>query len=641
MPTTGDEWRMMTGSDQGPTGTNGADEDVTEVPARLRLLATSDVHSHLLGHDYYADTPHPGIGLSRTGSLIAQARAEVAAEGGIDLLVDNGDWLQGSPLAETDAANPDAPPPAIHAFDILRYDAVGLGNHEFNFGLDTLNRALRALPCPAICSNVHPCAPEVALHVEPHLILSRRIPGAAADTPEVRVGLFSVLPPQTLLWDADHLAGRVRIDDMVDSARAAIATLRSAGADVVIALAHTGLAAAQAAPGMENALRPLSHLPGLDAAVGGHTHLLLPSANGSEDGLGVPVVMPGSSGSHLGVVDLFLEQTADGWQVQHATCDLRAVSTRSSKGLQPLVPEAPEMVAGLATAHTRTRADMATPVGTLSKPHHSYFTFFGEDRALALTAQAQAAAVRPFLEASPHAGLPLLSAVAPAKFGGRAGPLNYTHVPAGKVSRRHVADIYIYPNELRCVIVSGAQLTDWLEMSAGLFNQLTPDMPGTLLANPDRAGHNFDVIFGLEYKIDPTAPARFDADGRPVSDAPGRVRDLRWNGAPLRQDQLFAVAYNSYRSSGGGNFRMLGDAPTLQLAPMMIRDAVTAYVTGAVQKDPLATLPYPWQLRPDLGVQAVAITGPGARSFLYELPDHVAASATAMESGFLSLTLDL
>ncbi|MEE2811019.1 MAG: 5'-nucleotidase C-terminal domain-containing protein [Pseudomonadota bacterium] len=631
----------MTEDDQGTTGTDEGASDRSELSGRLRVLATSDVHSHLLSYNYYTDQEHPGIGLSRTASLIGAARKEVAESGAITLLVDNGDWLQGSPLAETDAADPDATPASIRAFEVLGYDAVGLGNHEFNFGLPVLARALSALPCPAVCSNITPLADAHALPVHKTLMLRRRVPCAPADAPDVKIGLLSVLPPQTMLWDADHLEGRLRVDDILSSARAAIADLRKAGADVVIALAHTGLGQTDQVAGMENALRPLSHLPGLDAAVSGHTHLLLPAPDGEDAGLGVPVVMPGSSGSHLGVIDLDLIRTPQGWRVTQGDCTLRPVAHQTRDGLVPVVPEAPELVNALSDIHQRTRADMATKVGTLAKPHHSYFTYFGEDRALALTAAAQAAAVRPTLAKSEFADLPLLSAVAPAKFGGRAGPLNYTDVPAGEISRRHVADIYIYPNELRCIIVDAQQLRDWLDMSAGLFNQLEPNAPDRLLANPARAGHNFDVIFGLEYEIDPTAPARFDADGRLLNDAASRIRNLRWQGHPLQPDQRFAVAFNSYRSSGGGNFRMLDQAQALSLPPQMIRDTVGAYVTSTLAADPLAAAPYPWRIRPNLGVEAIAVTGPGVHSHLHELPDDVAQSATELDTGFVALKLQL
>ncbi|OIQ27033.1 MAG: bifunctional metallophosphatase/5'-nucleotidase [Alphaproteobacteria bacterium MedPE-SWcel] len=637
-----------------------ASDGKTKRAGRLRLLATSDVHSNLLSHDYYADAPNPGFGLSRTGSLIAQARAETEAEAGISLLLDNGDWLQGTPLAESETRIHGNAPPAVQAFELLGYDAVGLGNHEFNFGLNVLTQALMALSCPALCSNLRTVGTTPDLPLRRQLLLSRRLPGAGEDTPPVRIGLFSVLPPQTMMWDADHLRGRVEIDDMVDCARSTIASLRAAGADVIVALAHTGLGPAEHRPFMENALRPITALPGVDAAVGGHTHLLLPSEDGpvedsgedpGED-LGIPVVMPGSGGSHLGVIDLSLELRDGRWVIADADCGLRAVSARTPEGVVPLVPEAPALVGGLAAAHLRTRTVMAEPVGLVPAPQHSYFTFFEQDRALALNAAAQAAAVRPVLAASGSADLPLLSAVAPAKFGGRAGPRNYTDVPAGVLSRRHVADLYSYPNELRCIIIDDAGLRDWLEMSAGFFNHLRPPSngpasngPATLLANPERAGHNFDVIFGLEYEIDPTVPAVFDAEGHRVAaarpEAEGRIRNLRWQGEPIRPGQQFAVAFNSYRSSGGGNFRMLSNAPLVPLPPQMVREAIAAYVSGILPRDPLAAQPYPWRFSPDLGVEAIALTGPGARAFLHDLPEAIGASAEVTENGFLSLRLSL
>lgn len=635
----------MTQLDDGGAGTgptrHSAPERAPETTGRLRVLATSDVHSNLLSHDYYSDSPNPGFGLSRTSSLIAAARQEIDAAGGIALLVDNGDWLQGSPLAETDIQSAESVPPAVLAFDLLGYDAVGLGNHEFNFGLETLARALSALPCPALSSNLRILDPTLDLAVRRHLLIERQLPGAGPEAPPVRIGLFSVLPPQTVMWDSDHLMGRAEIDDMVTSARRAIAELRALGADVVIALAHTGLGAEDATEGMENALYPLARLPGLDAAVGGHTHLLLPDESARTAPLPIPVVMPGSAGSHLGLIDLTLTLREGRWQVTTAEAELRAVGRRTATGVEATATEDPRFTTALTTAHLRTRALMAEPVGKSEVTLHSYFTFFGEDRALHLAAAAQAAALRPVLRDAGHGDLPLLSAVAPAKFGGRAGPQNYTDVPAGEMSRRHVADLYIYPNELRCTLVTGAELRDWLEMSASFFNQLLPGASALPLANPDRAGHNFDVVFGVEYEIDPTHPARFDAEGQRLSDGPGRIRSLRWQGAEVTPDQRFAVAFNNYRSSGGGNFRMLAEAPLLPLPPRLVREAVGDYVTGILPPDPIGQSPYPWHFTPHLGVEAVALSGPGARPHLHELPAAVAASATVAPSGFLALHLQL
>lgn len=615
---------------------------------RLRVLGTSDVHVHLQSFDYYSDNHNPTIGLTRTAKLIADARAEMDRDAphGATLLLDNGDWMQGTPMGEVavqggaDILRTGRVHPAIRAFDYLDYAAVGLGNHEFNFGLDVLREVLATAPCPILCANIELSSDIASLPIAPHMVLERRI-AADPTLPALRIGIFSVLPPQTAVWDSAHLSGRATFRDMVEAARNSIAALQEQGCDAIIALAHTGLGAAEAAPMMENALRPIAALPGLDAVIGGHTHLLLPDPEDKAPTLPVPVVMPGTAGSHLGVIDLSFVYDGQRWQRQAAETELRPICpigmppVETDLGLETLLEE----------DHQLTRAAMAEPVGESPHNLHSYFTFFAPDRALALAAEAQAAAARQTLAGTEWADLPLLSAMAPAKFGGRAGPRCFTDVPAGPLSLRHVADLYMYPNELRCLVVDGATLRDWLEMSAGYFRHATTDPQkqtgAPLLGDPLRAGHNFDSIFGIQYRIDLTAPARFGADGALVDENAQRIHDLQFQGAPVRDDMRFVVAVNSYRADGGGNFLMLKEATPIELPPMAVRDALQAYIQGQLPQDPLGDLPYPWRFAEGLGISALALTGPGARAHLEELPTGVRVQDKLTPRGFLALELDL
>ncbi len=593
----------------------------------------------LLSHDYYADQPDPSTGLSRTASLIARARTEAEASGAACLLVDNGDGLQGAPLGDKLPENPGRLHPLMQAFETLKYDAAGLGNHDFNYGLDRLRRVLADAPCPVICSNMTAAEPGLQLPFAPHAVLERSLPAAGPEDPPLRIGLFSVLPPQTLQWDSHHLAGRVQITPVMETARRTVQALKAAGCDAVVALAHTGLGPEAEHPGMENALRPLARLPGIDAIVAGHTHLLLPS---EDEPFSKPVVMPGSLGSHLGVIDLELRRNGTGWKVTGGRCALRPIARRTPGGeVKPLVPEDPGFCAALAEDHAATRRRMEEPVGYSSRALHSYFTFFAPDPALSLVACAQAAAVRPLLAGTAAAALPLLSAVSPAKFGARAGPGYYTDVDAGPLCLRHVADLYVFPNELRAVIVSGAQLLDWLEMSAGLFNQITPGSSGQPAVNPERAGHNFDILHGLSYEIDLAAPSRFTPRGQLADPHARRIRNARWNGAPLRERQQFAVAVNSYRAAGGGHFRTLEHAVQMPLPPLQVRDTVRDYLAGRLPEDPLAEAPAPWRLAPMPGTEIRISTGPGARPHLHELDTSRVAAKGLTEDGFLSLAVAL
>lgn len=601
--------------------------------ARLRLMATTDLHAHLIAHDYYADKPDTAFGLTRVATLIKKARDEAQELGAATLLVDNGDGFQGSMLGESTLLGHAQRHPLTTAFEILKYDAIGLGNHDFNYGLHTLERLLQDVPCPAICSNMSAIEQGLDLPFQPHTIIEKQLPDSA-DAPPVRIGLLSVLPPQTVIWDAYFLEGRVVVQDMVNAARDTARALRNEGCDLVIALAHTGLGDQDAVLNMENALNPLSDLSDIDAIVAGHTHLALPN---TETLLAGRVVMPGAFGSHLGLIDMSLNWDGNRWSLNDTQATLRAVAPDK----KTLIAENAELKFALHDDHIEACARLNQPVGHVSAPLHSFFTFFAHDRSLAIGAYAQAAAVRAYVQGTVAADLPLLSAASPGKFGGRSGPSFYTNVPAGEVTMRHVSDLQIFPNRLRAVEVTGTELLDWLEMSAGVFNHITPDSQDQPLLNNRRAGHNYDVIFGIEYEIDLTQPARFNGSGTLVNPTTKRIRNLRWQGAPIRPDQRFLIAVNNYRASGGGHFNMVRNAPQLALPQVRLRDVIRDYIAGHLEQDPLENTPAPWQFTPIGETYVVARTGPAAAAHLDELPFSQLTLLSEDEDGFLGLRIKL
>ena len=642
---------------------------------RLRILATTDLHMQLVGFDYCADRPEESGALTRLAHLIALARTEAEAEGADLLLLDNGDALQGTPMGDV-AATLDGVHPLMQAFAHLRYDAIGLGNHDFSFGIPRLERILNDAPCPVICSNLDRLDPSLLPQIRPETVLQRGPPEAP-----IRIGVFSVIPPQTVLWEAEHLQGRVVIDDILACADRRARALKAQGCDLVLALAHTGLDRDSAEPGMENAAIPLAALPAIDVMIAGHTHLRLP--HDQHPGLseaearagrvkGKPVVMPGAYGSHLGVIDLELElapdpaapgSTAPGstapdpaapaarrrWQLRQARTALRAAAA---------VPEEPVLRRRLAPHHDTTRVACSIPAGHSRVPLHSHFALIGHDRALAMVAAAQAAALRPLVAGTEHEGLPILSAAAPAKCGGRGGPRNFTDVPAGPLTQRHIADLCPYPNDLRAVIVNGAQIRAWLEQAAALFHRIAPGTRAAELVDRRRAAHDFDVLFGLDYVIDLSQPDlsqpdqdradqdRADqnrADHRAAAAAAttGRIRALCHDGRPVRPDQRFIVAISNYRVSGGGNFAALYRARELPLPRMPVRDVLNRYLQGSLPSDPLERLPMPWRFAPVPGSSALLRTGPAARAHLSELHGRGIEDRGLDEDGFLQLLLPL
>lgn len=610
--------------------------------AAVRILATSDLHMHLMSFDYYADSPDSNKGLTRTASLIHSAREQARRDGALVLLFDNGDALQGTPFGDWafEAARHRHPLP--QAFDTLGYDAVGLGNHDFGFGLEFVNQIAAQTACPTICSNMQTTqTPQGWVN---HAILKRVARVAGQDVP-IRIGVLSVLPPQTVQWEAHVLQDQAVATDILTAAETTADALRHDGCDLVVALAHSGLDQADAEAGIENAVIPLAELSGVDVIVAGHTHLTLPGK--AHEGLpnvdpvrglvhGKPVVMQGWGGSHLGIIDLVLQQNTEGvWRIVESRVEAVPISTTAGPA-----PEDPGLKQLFVNGHEKTRIRVSKPVGSVSKTLHSYFSYCAPDRGLALMAAAQAAALRQCLVDTKWKGIPILSATAPAKFGGRAGPRHYTEVPAGAVSIRHVADLHVFPNELRAVLVTGAQVRDWLEMSAGVLNQLSPPGPSNLI-DPRHAGYNFDVLHGARYRIDLSQPARFDSAGRLTDPAHSRIRDLSANGQPITPDQTFIVATNNYRASGGGHFPFAGTATDIALPSLRIHDILCDYLTGKRPADPLEQAPRPFVLDAPNGTKAILTTSPAAQAYLHELAEYDPQVKPINDEGYLPIHLTL
>ncbi len=614
-------------------------------------MATTDLHMHLTSFDYCAGRPDPSVGLTRTASLIHDARKEADKNGALALLFDNGDSLQGTPLGDFARDHPERVNPMMRAAAYLRYDALGLGNHDFSFGLPTLDEILKQSPCPVICSNMTRLDQCGNGDVVPFALLDRMIQTPLGDLP-IRIGLLSFLPPLTLLWEAQSLDGKARIEEITSSALTWLPQLEEAGCDVVIVLAHSGLGPL-ALDGMgEEDVAPLAALPGIDAVIAGHTHLLMPGPDhtglpevDAETGMafGTPIVMAGFGGTHLGLIDLDLAADDLGkWQIAGAKSHLRPIAERRENGeIVAIAPEDPGLVAELAKDHADTRDMMDQPVGLNPQPLHSYFTFFAPDRSLALVAAAQAAALRPRLAGTPGEGLPVLSAVAPGKFGARAGPLSFTDVPPGPVRLRHLIDLHIFPNDLNAVIVSSDQLIDWLEMSASLFRHIAPGTEDTALINPAIPGHDFDVIYGLTYEIDLSQPARFNPDGSLRDPDNRRTRAIRYQGGPVTADMRFVVALNSHRASGGGRVGALREAPRINFPPCPIRDALRDYVADALPRDVLQDAPHPWRFARMPGTRVTVQTGPGAAKHLAELEGRGIQPRGIDPGGFLRLSVPL
>jgi 2',3'-cyclic-nucleotide 2'-phosphodiesterase/3'-nucleotidase len=569
--------------------------------AELAILETTDLHSAVVGYDYFKLADDPSLGLDRTASLIAQARRDFPNT----LLFDNGDTIQGNALGDYQATvNPLKCGQLLGIYKAMRkigYDGIGIGNHDFNFGLAYLGQVtgqrldvdgVPAKTCsgpgfPVVLANVYSVKTRKPLF-EPYRILTRRIQAVDAHgrvfETSVKVGIIGFTPPAILNWDRRWLEGRIYTQGLVETAKRYLPEMRAKGAELVVAISHGGLDDSPYSPTMENGNYYLAQIPGIDALLLGHSHQPFPNpastvaqfnlphvdkAKGRV--FGVPTVMANLWGKNLGVVRLQLRHDGKRW---HADQDAAIVENRTTQ--QPdktYVAADPAVMDLVQDEHEATIRYVRTPIGSADFRMSTYFADVGDVSAIQVVNQAQADYARQYVKANlpQYAQLPVLSVSAPFK-SGSAGVADYTDVAAGDLALNNAADLYLYPNALALVKVDGAGLKAWLEKAASRFNTIDPDKTGPQeLVNTGFAGYNFDTVTSpeLRYEID-------------LTQAPGkRIGNLQLHGAPLAAGQEFLVATNNYRASGGGNFPGLDGSRTVLAAPDASRDVLIAYIKEA------------------------------------------------------------
>ncbi|ELY1989580.1 2',3'-cyclic-nucleotide 2'-phosphodiesterase [Vibrio harveyi] len=524
---------------------------------KLRIIETTDIHTNVMDYDYYKDQPSQQIGLSRAATLVKQAREEAVNS----VLVDNGDLIQGSPMGDYMAAkgiNAGEIHPVYKAMNQLDYDVGNIGNHEFNYGLEFLKNSIDGANFPYVSANVFD--KKTGEHYfKPYLIKTHTFKDTDGQSHEIKVGYIGFVPPQIMVWDKKNLEGKVFAEDITETAKKLVPQMKKEGADVIVAIPHSGISTDPYKLGAENSVYYLTEVEGIDAIAFGHSHAVFPgkdfaklqgvdNAKGTING--VTAVMPGRWGSHVGVMDLMLKEKDGKWQVVEGQSEARPIFDKANK--KSLAEADKGIVNALVDDHKGTREFVNQPIGKANDVMYSFLALVQDDPTIQIVNLAQKDYVERFIQGDPDlADIPVLSAAAPFKVGGRKDdPNGFTEVESGQLTFRNAADLYLYPNTLVAMKVKGKEVHEWLECSAGQFNQIDVNStkPQSLLNWDNFRTYNFDVIDGVNYQIDVTQPPKYDASCNVINPDSQRIVNLTYNGKPVDPKQDFIIATNNYRA---------------------------------------------------------------------------------------------
>lgn len=588
---------------------DGDSSAATPATATLAVLETTDLHFNVRSFDYFKLAEDKTYGFERTATLVRAARKEFANT----LLVDNGDTIQGTALADYEATV--SPIPCTQqlsmykAMGALGFDAGTLGNHEFNYGLPFLNQVLGGglevdgvdvtKKCagngyPAVLANVYSSKTKKPL-VQPYTVLERTLVAKSGDGKEVqlpiKIGVIGFTTPGIMNWDKRFLEGKVYTEGAVEAAQKYVPELRAKGAQLVVALLHGGLDASSYSPTMENPGLHLSKVPGIDAMVMGHQHSVFPDLSAkpafTQAGVdnkagtinGVPAVMASSWGKALGVIQLALKWDGKAWSVDKAASksELRNIQTKDAAGANVFVAADPAVAPLIESQHQAAINYVKTPIGNTDFRMSTLFADVGDPGAIQIVNQAQQAYVAAYIQANlpQYAQLPVMSVSAPFKSGFQGGK-DFTDVAAGPLAIYNAADLYLYPNTVYAVKVNGADIKDWLEAAAKRFNQIDPAKAGEQALISTFPGYNFDMFTtaDVQYEIDVTQPVG------------SRIKGLTYKGQPIDPAQEFVIATNNYRATSGKSFiPKLDGSATIWASPDANRDVVIEYV----RKNPQVT----------------------------------------------------
>ncbi|UJF34436.1 bifunctional metallophosphatase/5'-nucleotidase [Paenibacillus hexagrammi] len=501
----------------------------------VTILETSDLHGSVLPIHYANNKPNE-VGLAKIGTLITQERSKQENV----IVIDNGDLIQGTPLAYHHARLDNTPVnPMVHSLNHLKYDAGVLGNHEFNYGLNILDKAVQESNFPWLCATILDEQSGQPFLGKPYIV---------KETAEgVRIGILGLTTPYIPNWEQpEHIQGLV-FEDAVTAARKWVQLLREQECvDVVVIAYHGGFERdlhsgepTEPLTGENQGYQICQEVPGIDVLLTGHQHR---SLSGKEIN-GVLIVQPGSLGAALGKVTLELEQQRGGWTVVSKVSELLSV-----QGVEP----DGEIVNLVQEYERKTQEWLDQPIGKLKGD-----MLVKDPMQIRLKDS-------PLIEFINHVQMELSG----ARISNTALFDNISPGFPSDITMRDIVSNYIYPNTLKVIRITGQDIKDALEQSAEYFELGAGGevKVSAKYCDPKPQHYNYDMWEGIEYKLNITRP-------------PGqRVVKLEYQGQPLDLRASYDVVMNNYRAGGGGNYAMFQNKPVVKDIPTDVAELLANYI---------------------------------------------------------------
>jgi 2',3'-cyclic-nucleotide 2'-phosphodiesterase / 3'-nucleotidase len=519
--------------------------------AHVVILSTTDMHGHIFPIDYYTNK-YDNVGIAKVATIIKQARKDDPDL----LLLDSGDTIQGTPLEYLHNKRDNTPPdPMMLTMNALKYDAMAVGNHEYNFGLKVLEKARSEAKFPFLSANTYETGPQgtPATHYQPYIV--KEVQG-------VKIGILGLTTPGIPYWENPPNYAGLEFHETVSEAKKWVPILRiKEKVDVVVIAMHmgieedlrTGIPNPSTVPNENAAIAIARQVPGVDVILMGHTHRDVPSIFVKGDYVvtktdpteqasydGVLLTQANRWASHVARVDLYLDRGEDNhWHLVAKSA--RTIPVTEKTEIDPEIAKLGE------SYDKETQAWLGRNIGESSEELAAEGCRFKDTAIIDLIQRVQ-------LEAG-KADVSMAACFNPS-----------AHIPRGAVTVRDIAGLYEYENTLVTVELTGQQLKDALEHSTRYFKDYQAGKSLNDLVDPRIPGYNFDVAEGVSYDIDLTKPV-----GQ-------RIINLKFKNQPLAMTQKLKVVTNNYRVNGGGGFTMYKDAPIVYRSSAEVRELIIDWV---------------------------------------------------------------